>query len=157
MGEPVKVPNSMYIAYIYEQCEILFILGTFLWHLNATFNCYTPALLLSGGIAVSISVYINRLLTRYFKRLQSHQNIKIENALLFQVVYVEATCTKTICLFVASWAYYTFPRNQLAVGTDECPSEKFFNPKWVLIFILWTKSIQIIWYFFIRAFTKRLD
>ena len=34
---------------------------------------------------------------------------------------------------------------------------EFFNSHYVLYFILVTKAIQIIWYFFIRAFTKRLD
>ena len=37
MAEAVKVPNSLYLAYIYEQAEILFILGIFGYHLNATF------------------------------------------------------------------------------------------------------------------------
>ena len=135
-----NVPISLFIAYLYEQLEIVIITAALIFHTYANFDCFEPKIL---GFTFAIWLYsfvVSRWVINSFNHLRECTKTKVQRSLRFQLTYVESIAQKFIAISCLLAAYLIFP-SQITKSGDSCSVDQYLFIVSAIYFVVLTKVV----------------
>lgn len=71
-----KIPITMFLAYLYEQLEILIITGALVYHVHTNFDCFQPKVLVVTFAVWLYSFIVSRWVIDAFNNMRSNSSGK---------------------------------------------------------------------------------